>query len=37
MRKDKYGRRYNRPVYAFAIFLVIAALVAILTMRFLAG
>ena len=36
MRKDKYGRRYNRPVYLFALFLVLATVVAVLLMRFMA-
>jgi hypothetical protein len=33
MRKDKYGRRYNQPVYTFGILLIALAFVAILLMK----
>lgn len=33
MRKDKYGRQYNRPIYIFAVLLIIATIAAIMMMR----
>lgn len=33
MKKDKYGRQYNRPVYGFAVVLILIALLAIVAMK----
>lgn len=37
MRKDKYGRQYNRPVYIFGVLLILATVIVILVLRYSTG